>query len=92
MVSAKIVLLVMSYNMTEIPTNTSVPAKNTTFIGRQMAFVTVNFNKAHVQKAIDWFWMKSAGSRHVLAPSFPQNIPTENAIRNTHRVLVQMGS
>ena len=42
----------MSYNMTEIPTNTSVPAKNTTFIGRQMAFVTVNFNKAHVQKAI----------------------------------------
>ena len=52
MVSAKIVLLVMSYNMTEIPTNTSVPAKNTTFIGRQMAFVTVNFNKAHVQKAI----------------------------------------
>ena len=42
----------MSYSMTEIPTNTSVPAKNTTFIGRQMAFVTVNFNKAHVQKAI----------------------------------------
>ena len=52
MVSAKIARLVMNYSMTEIPTNTSVPAKNTTFIGRQMAFVTVNFNKAHVQKAI----------------------------------------
>ena len=52
MVSAKIARLVMSYSMTEIPTNTSVPAKNTTFIGHQMAFVTVNFNKAHVQKAI----------------------------------------
>ena len=52
MVSAKIARLVMSYSMTEIPTNTSVPAKNTTFIGRQMVFVTVNFNKAHVQKAI----------------------------------------
>ena len=52
MVSAKIARLVMSYSMTEIPTNTSVPAKNTTFIGHQMDFVTVNFNKAHVQKAI----------------------------------------
>ena len=52
MVSAKPALLVMSYSMTEIPTNTSVPAKNTTFIGRQMVFVTVNFNKALVQKAI----------------------------------------
>ena len=52
MVSAKVAHWVTSYSMIEIPTNTSVPAKNTTFIGRQMAFVTVNFNKVHVQKAI----------------------------------------
>jgi len=63
-------------------------------IGLSFAFPKTNelgFHKTcptgyelHVDKAIDWFWMKSAGSQTVLAPSFPQNgTLTENVTRNT---------
>jgi len=72
----------MNYSWTEKLINMSVPVRNTICIGRQMAYATVNFNRDLVLMGIDWFWMKSAGSQLVHAPSFPQNILTENVTKN----------
>ena len=41
-----------------------------------------SYNNNHLTSILDWFWMKSAGSQTVLAPSFPQNgTLTENVTR-----------
>ena len=45
----------MSYSWTEKLTNMSVPVRNTIYIGRQMACVTVNFNRDLVPMGIGKF-------------------------------------